>query len=127
MPTLAEMAPHAALRVEFAGPCRGQVADRFELSALVRRAGVDDKSGQIQELLGPLVGGKGFTGRAPGGKSRWSDNGSTMTYDEPPVFENAGGSIATSKEKCLISQLMQCMGNDPPELRGTSVQSFPHL
>jgi ATP-dependent DNA ligase len=37
------------------------------------RAGVDDKSGQIQELLSPLVGGKGFTGRAPGGKSRWSD------------------------------------------------------
>jgi ATP-dependent DNA ligase len=27
---------------------------------------------EVTELLKPLVGGKGFTGRAPGGKSRWS-------------------------------------------------------
>jgi ATP-dependent DNA ligase len=28
--------------------------------------------GEITELLQPLVGGDGFTGRSPGGKSRWS-------------------------------------------------------
>jgi ATP-dependent DNA ligase len=30
------------------------------------------ENGKLVRLLHPLVGGAGFTGRAPGGKSRWS-------------------------------------------------------
>ena len=34
--------------------------------------GLYEDAAEIGRLLEPLVGGKGFTGRAPGGKSRWS-------------------------------------------------------
>jgi hypothetical protein len=39
----------------------------------VGRCGLGDMDGaEVAEILHPLVGGPGFTGRAPGGKSRWS-------------------------------------------------------
>ena len=38
----------------------------------VGRVRVYEDAGEIGRLLEPLVGGSGFTGRAPGGKSRWS-------------------------------------------------------
>jgi ATP-dependent DNA ligase len=45
--------------------------DNDGLLNYVGRARADD--GKITKLLQPLVGGQGFTGRAPGGKSRWSE------------------------------------------------------
>jgi len=44
--------------------------DKDGLLNYVGRARACD--GEITELLQPLVGGQGFTGNAPGGKSRWS-------------------------------------------------------
>ncbi len=38
----------------------------------VGRCGVAAQGTAIAEKLRPLIGGPGFTGRAPGGKSRWS-------------------------------------------------------
>ena len=38
----------------------------------VGRCGVGDRGAEFAKLLQPLVGGIGFTGNAPGGKSRWS-------------------------------------------------------
>jgi ATP-dependent DNA ligase len=38
----------------------------------VGRCGVGDSGHEIGKLLKPLIGGSGFTGNAPGGKSRWS-------------------------------------------------------
>jgi ATP-dependent DNA ligase len=38
----------------------------------VGRARIYEDAADIARLLEPLVGGGGFTGRAPGGKSRWS-------------------------------------------------------
>ena len=38
----------------------------------VGRCGVGDNGREIGRLLKPLIGGSGFTGNAPGGKSRWS-------------------------------------------------------
>jgi ATP-dependent DNA ligase len=38
----------------------------------VGRCGVGENGQEIGKLLKPLIGGPGFTGNAPGGKSRWS-------------------------------------------------------
>ncbi len=38
----------------------------------VGRAPVRNDAAEVARLVAPLVGGQGFTGRAPGGKSRWS-------------------------------------------------------
>ena len=38
----------------------------------VGRAGVGSDAAEVAEIVAPLLGGEGFTGRAPGGKSRWS-------------------------------------------------------
>jgi ATP-dependent DNA ligase len=38
----------------------------------VGRARVSSDGVEMARLLGPLIGGEGFTGRAPGGTSRWS-------------------------------------------------------
>jgi ATP-dependent DNA ligase len=39
----------------------------------VGRARVTKDAAEITKMIGPLIGGKGFTGRAPLGQSRWSD------------------------------------------------------
>jgi ATP-dependent DNA ligase len=46
--------------------------DEESLLNYVGRARIYEDAAEIGRLLEPLVGGTGFTGRAPGGKSRWS-------------------------------------------------------
>ena len=46
--------------------------DEEGLLNYVGRARIYEDAAEIGRLLEPLVGGSGFTGRAPGGKSRWS-------------------------------------------------------
>ena len=46
--------------------------DEEGLLHYVGRARVPSDGAEVGRLLEPLVGGTGFTGRAPGGKSRWS-------------------------------------------------------
>jgi len=42
----------------------------------VGRCGIGKANGQeVADLLAPLIGGSGFTGRAPGGVSRWTGRG----------------------------------------------------
>jgi ATP-dependent DNA ligase len=46
--------------------------DEESLLNYVGRARIYEDAAEIGRLFEPLVGGTGFTGRAPGGKSRWS-------------------------------------------------------
>ncbi len=46
--------------------------DRDGLLNYVGRAPVRSDAAEIGRLIEPLIGGQGFTGRAPGGRSRWS-------------------------------------------------------
>src|ERR1035438_158780 len=39
---------------------------------------------ELKEIVEPLVGGSGFTGRAPGGRSRWSTERSTQWQSLKP-------------------------------------------
>ncbi len=39
----------------------------------IGRCGVGDKAAEVERMIAPLLGGSGFTGEAPGGRSRWSD------------------------------------------------------
>ena len=45
--------------------------------------------GEVTELLKPLVGGEGFTGRAPGGKSRWSGRERKVVPLQPQLVVEA--------------------------------------
>jgi ATP-dependent DNA ligase len=38
----------------------------------VGRCGIGENDHEVAMLLKPLIGGSGFTGKAPGGTSRWS-------------------------------------------------------
>ena len=44
---------------------------------------VYDSSAEIAKLLEPLKAGTGFTGRAPGGKSRWTGKSQKMVRLNP--------------------------------------------
>ena len=39
----------------------------------IGRSGVGDKAGDVEQRIAPLLGGSGFSGEQPGGRSRWSD------------------------------------------------------
>jgi ATP-dependent DNA ligase len=49
----------------------------------VGRCGVGDRAAEVERLIGPLVGGPGLSGEAPGGRSRWSDRERTAVPLEP--------------------------------------------
>jgi ATP-dependent DNA ligase len=51
----------------------------------VGRCGVHGQRGEIDRLVQPLVGGTGFTGNAPGGKSRWSNRERTALLLRPKL------------------------------------------
>ena len=46
--------------------------DDLGLLNYVGRCGVRESGRDIADILKPIIGGSGFTGKAPGGKSRWS-------------------------------------------------------
>ncbi len=46
--------------------------DKDGLLNYVGRAPVYSNAAEIERMIEPLIGGQGFTGRAPGGRSRWS-------------------------------------------------------
>jgi ATP-dependent DNA ligase len=46
--------------------------DNDGLLNYVGRCGIGNNGEEIAKLLKPLYGGSGFTGKAPGGTSRWS-------------------------------------------------------
>jgi ATP-dependent DNA ligase len=47
--------------------------DAAGLLHYVGRCGVGDRKEEVERLIRPLLGGSGFSGEAPGGRSRWSD------------------------------------------------------
>jgi ATP-dependent DNA ligase len=49
----------------------------------VGRCGVGDQAAEVERLIAPLIGGSGFTGEAPGGRSRWSDRERAAVPLEP--------------------------------------------
>jgi ATP-dependent DNA ligase len=51
----------------------------------VGRCGIGDKAREIQERIEPLLGGSGFSGEQPGGRSRWSDRERVPVPLEPTL------------------------------------------
>jgi ATP-dependent DNA ligase len=49
----------------------------------VGRCGVSGRAAEVERLIAPLLGGSGFTGEAPGGRSRWSDQERVAVPLEP--------------------------------------------
>jgi ATP-dependent DNA ligase len=49
----------------------------------VGRCGVGDQTAEVERLIAPLIGGPGFDGEAPGGRSRWSDRERVAVPLEP--------------------------------------------
>jgi ATP-dependent DNA ligase len=49
----------------------------------VGRCGVGDQAAEVERRIAPLIGGSGFTGEAPGGRSRWSDRERVAVPLEP--------------------------------------------
>jgi ATP-dependent DNA ligase len=49
----------------------------------VGRCGVGDQAAEAERLIAPLIGGSGFDGEAPGGRSRWSDRERVAVPLEP--------------------------------------------
>ena len=54
---------------------------------------VYDDAAEIAKLLAPLKGGTGFTGRAPGGKSRWTGKTQKMVRLEPRLVAELSAPI----------------------------------
>lgn len=57
-------------RVEFLLMGLYDVAGRLNY---VGRCGIGDQAAEVEQRIAPLLGGSGFTGEQPGGRSRWSD------------------------------------------------------
>ena len=56
---------------------------------------VYDDAAEIAKLLAPLKGGTGFTGRAPGGKSRWTGKTQKMVRLEPRLVAELSAPITS--------------------------------
>ena len=56
----------------------------------VGRCGIGEHGDEISQLLRPLMGGSGFTGDMPGGKSRWSGRERKPVPLEPKLVAEVG-------------------------------------
>jgi ATP-dependent DNA ligase len=80
---------HGGRQVEY--PLVGLYDDNGFLNYVGRARAAD---GELTELLRPLVGGPGFTSRAPGGKSRWSGRERKVVPLEPQLVVEVARAMA---------------------------------
>jgi ATP-dependent DNA ligase len=71
--------------------------------------------GEITELLKPLVGGPGFTGRAPGGKSRWSGRERKVVPLEPRLVVEASADHIENEHFRHGARLLRFREDKKPE------------
>jgi ATP-dependent DNA ligase len=81
----------------------------------VGRARIYDDAAEIGRLLEPLVGGEGFTGRAPGGKSRWSGKERVPVLLVPVLVVEVSADHITGEHMRHGSRLLRWRTDKAPE------------
>jgi ATP-dependent DNA ligase len=81
----------------------------------VGRCGVHGQGGQIGRLVQPLVGGTGFTGNAPGGKSRWSNRERAAVLLRPKLVAEVSADHIENGRFRHGSRLVRFRDDKPPE------------
>ena len=81
----------------------------------VGRARVYENAAEVGRLLEPLVGGVGFTGRAPGGKSRWSGKERLPVPLQPLLVVEVSADHITGEHMRHGARLLRWRTDKPPE------------
>jgi ATP-dependent DNA ligase len=81
----------------------------------VGQARIYDDAAEIGRLLEPLVGGEGFTGRAPGGKSRWSGKERVPVLLVPVLVVEVSADHITGEHMRHGSRLLRWRTDKAPE------------
>ncbi len=80
----------------------------------VGRARIYDDAAEIGRLLEPLVGGQGFSGRAPGGKSRWSGRERVPVPLDPVLVVEVSADHITGEHMRHGARLLRWRTDKPP-------------
>ena len=89
--------------------------DEEGLLNYVGRARIYEDAAEIGRLLEPLVGGSGFTGRAPGGKSRWSGKERVPVPLKPVLVVEVSADHITGEHMRHGARLLRWRTDKPPE------------
>ena len=81
----------------------------------VGRTRVSPDGVEVGRLLEPLVGGSGFTGRVPGGKSRWSGKERVPVPLEPILVVEVSADHSTGEHMRHGARLLRWRTEKPPE------------
>jgi ATP-dependent DNA ligase len=81
----------------------------------VGRARIYEDAAEIGRLLEPLLGGGGFTGRAPGGKSRWSGKERVPVPLEPVLVVEISADHITGDHMRHGARLLRWRTDKKPE------------
>ena len=81
----------------------------------VGRARIYEDAAEIGRLLEPLVGGQGFTGRAPGGKSRWSGKERVPVPLKPVLVAEVSADHITGEHMRHGARLLRWRTDKSPE------------
>jgi ATP-dependent DNA ligase len=81
----------------------------------VGRVRLYEDAAEIGRLLEPLVGGSGFTGRAPGGKSRWSGKERRPVPLQPVLVAEVSADHITGEHMRHGARLLRWRTDKPPE------------
>jgi ATP-dependent DNA ligase len=81
----------------------------------VGRARVYDGAAEVGKLIKPLIGGKGFTGRAPGGKSRWSGKERNPVPLKPVLVAEVSADHITDEYMRHGARILRWRDDKPPE------------
>ena len=76
---------------------------------------VYDDAAEIVRLLAPLKGGTGFTGRAPGGKSRWTGKTQKMVRIDPILVAELSADHISSGQFRHGSRLIRWRTDKAPQ------------
>ncbi|MFO1090715.1 MAG: ATP-dependent DNA ligase [Hyphomicrobiales bacterium] len=69
----------------------------------------------LERTLAPLIGGSGFTGRAPGGKNRWSGKERTPVPVKPVLVAEVSADHITGEHMRHGARLVRWRHDKPPE------------
>ena len=81
----------------------------------VGRCGVGEDGDAVARLLKPLIGGSGFTGNMPGGKSRWSDRERIAVPLEPRLVAEVTADHIENGRFRHGSRLVRWRDDKPPK------------
>jgi ATP-dependent DNA ligase len=81
----------------------------------VGRARIYEDAAEVGRLLEPLVGGRGFTGRVPGGKSRWSGKERVPVPLDPVLVVEVSADHITGQHMRHGARLLRWRTDKSPE------------